>query len=76
MGELEILHSHYFLSLSILQRACFIFSRLFLTWTIFTVFTEFVKYCFCFYIFLAVWPQGKWDLGSPVRLNLHSSTGR
>ena len=27
---------------------------------------EFVKYCFCFTL-LALWPQGKWDLGSLIR---------
>ena len=44
----------------------YFFKDFFLTWTIFTVFTEFVKYCFCFTL-LALWPQGKWDLGSLIR---------
>ena len=66
VGELERNFTLLLLSVSFLQRACFIFLKTFLTWTIFTVFTEFVKYCFCFTL-LALWPQGKWDLGSLIR---------
>ena len=43
-----------------------VFLKMFLIWTIFKVFIEFITILFLFYV-LAFWPQGMWDLISPIR---------
>ena len=44
---------------------------LFLKWTIFKGFIEFVRILLLFYVFLS-WPQGLWDLNSPTRDQTHT----
>ena len=43
-----------------------LFLKIFLMWTIFKVFIEFVTVLLLFYV-LVFWPQGMWDLSSPTR---------
>ena len=45
---------------------CFFFLNIFLMWTIFKVFIEFVTILLLFYVF-GFWPQGTWDLISLIR---------
>ena len=42
------------------------FFKIFLIWTIFKVFIEFVTILLLFYV-LIFWPRGMWDLSSPTR---------
>ena len=58
-----------FKTLSCYGLVVFIFLRLFslfLTWTIFKVFIEFVTILLLFYV-LVFWLQGMWDLSSPTK---------
>ena len=47
------------------------FLILFLTWTIFKVFTEFITILLLFYV-LVFWLRGLWDLQSPTRDGTHA----
>ena len=44
----------------------FCFLKIFVMWTILTVFTEFVTILLLFYV-LVFWPGGMWDLSYPTR---------
>ena len=57
------------------ERVCvqtsFFFLKIFMMWTIFKVFIEFVTILLLFYV-LVFWPGGMWDLSSPTRDRTHT----
>ena len=48
-----------------------IFFKIFLMWTIFKVFIEYVTMLLLFYV-LIFWPQSMWDFSSPARDQAHT----
>ena len=44
----------------------FFFFKMFLMWTIFEVFIDFIKILLRFYVSV-FWPRGMWDLSFPTR---------
>ena len=50
---------------------CLFVFKIFLMWTIFKVFIEFVTILLLFYV-LVFWSQGMWDLSSPTRDRTHT----